>query len=267
MIPAVLSACFGAIGYGFGSVLEGAAARRATGLAVMLQPVFVLGILLDVGAWIASVVALQFLTVFTVQAILASSLAVTVLAARLVWGTPMTRSKLIAMVLVGSGLVAVVASTGAQSADAPPSQFEALSLICLLLLAAAVALVYSRTPPFLLALLAGLAFSGAALAARGLAPGDSIADFAGQPLLWGIVGFGIVGLIGYSRSLESGAVGGVTAVLWVVEVVVPGIIGVWIFGDAARPGFLGWKLIGLAVTLAGCVWLALEESRADEQAE
>ena len=65
--------------YGTASVLQAHAARRATGPAVLRHPAYLAGLACDGLAWAAQVVAMWRLPMFTVEAILAGSLAVTIL--------------------------------------------------------------------------------------------------------------------------------------------------------------------------------------------
>lgn len=260
IVVAVLAACLGAIGYGVGSVLEGVAAQRSSGLSVMIGPIYLAGVACDILAWFASIIALQHLTVFTVQAFLSGSLAVTVIAARIIMHTPVPGAKICAMALLFAGMVMVIVSTGPQAAARPPHGFALAMVVGVVVLSAAVTIFYIPKPPMVLSAAAGLAFSGAALAARGLHTSGHVLEALGNPLLWAIVGFGAAGLVAYTRSLESGAVGAVTSVVWVVEIIVPGLIGMWVFGDVARSGWEWAKVIGVALTLAGCVWLAMTDT-------
>ena len=119
------------------------------------------------------------------------------------------------------------------------------------------ALVYGRGSSVLLALVAGTGFSLAALAARAVHVGESRwRDLAVNPLVWVVVVAGILGALLYARSLERGEVGPATAALWVVEVVLPGLVGVAVLGDAVRPGWGLAALAGVAAAIGGCVVLA-----------
>lgn len=79
----------------------------------------------------------------------------------------------------------------------------------------------------------------------------------------GLLALGVAGAVLYARALEVGTVGTATAVLWVIEVVVPGLLGVVLLGDCVRPGFLALALGGVLAAIVGCVVLA--RSRTQEQ--
>ena len=57
-------------------------------------------------------------------------------------------------------------------------------------------------------------------------PRLSVGGVLTDHLVWGVVAFGLLGMVLYAQALGSGDVGSVTAALWVTEVVVPAIAGV-----------------------------------------
>ncbi|HST64014.1 MAG TPA: hypothetical protein VLM05_02400, partial [Mycobacteriales bacterium] len=89
-----------------------------------------------------------------------------------------------------------------------------------------------RYGPVRWALLAGLGFSGAALAARALH-----GPVLGQPLAYAVVVLGGLGAYGYAQALAAGGVTAVTGIVWAVEVVVPAGVGVGALGDTVRAGW------------------------------
>ena len=68
--------------------------------------------------------------------------------------------------------------------------------------------------------------------------------------------FGGIGTLAYARSLEGGAIGPATAVLWSVEVVVPGIARLAILGDTVRSGWALPAALAVLVTVGACIILA-----------
>lgn len=79
-------------------------------LHTLRQPLYLAGVGVDLLAWLLSVAALRTLPVYQVQAVLAGSLAVTVVAARVVLGARLRR------VDVAAVAVAAVAGTVAAAA-------------------------------------------------------------------------------------------------------------------------------------------------------
>ncbi|HEX7805908.1 MAG TPA: hypothetical protein VF413_07085, partial [Cellulomonas sp.] len=115
MSAALLAAVVGALLYGSGTVLQALAARRASGPAVLRHPWYLAGLGCDLLGWTASLVALRALPLFTVQALLAGSLVVTVLLARVVLGAPLRRVDGVAVVVVVGALVVLARAAGPES--------------------------------------------------------------------------------------------------------------------------------------------------------
>ncbi|UWP78892.1 hypothetical protein Dfulv_27380 [Dactylosporangium fulvum] len=256
---ALAFATAGAAGYGVASVLQSVGARRGAGLARTLRdPVYLGGIVLDLLAWLASLVALRALPVYQVQAVLAGSLAVTVVVARIWLSARMRPVDVAAVVVTVAALAALAVSSGPQGPARPPGVVR----LGLALAAVPVALAgwagARRGPPGLSAMLAGLAFGGAALSARAAtlpahplsSPLAALTVVVAEPLVWALAAFGVTGMLLYAHALEHGEVGPVTAVLWIVEVVVPSAVGVLLLGDTVRAG---WGMIAAAAVVATVV--------------
>jgi drug/metabolite transporter (DMT)-like permease len=251
------AAIAGTLLYGVASVAQSYAAQRASGAAVLRHPVYLVGLACDLLAWVASLVALRSLPLFAVQSLLAGSLAVTVVLAALVLHVPVGPAGRVATAGVVVGLVLVSRSAGPESTRPAPGWFVALLGGLLVAVVVAGVALYRRGGSIALAAVAALGFSGAALAARALAsaplgPVGLVAD----PVAWMVVAFGVVGAVLYARSLERGEVGPATAALWVIEVILPGGLGVLVLGDTVRPGTTVLALVGVALAIAGTVVLA-----------
>ena len=74
MTVGLIAALVGMFGYGIGSVLQAAAAARASGPAVLRHPAYLAGLTCDAVAWLASLAALRSLPLFVVQSLLAGEL-------------------------------------------------------------------------------------------------------------------------------------------------------------------------------------------------
>jgi len=255
MTLALVAALVGMLGYGVGSVLQAVGAERASGPAVLRHPAYLAGLTCDGVAWLASLVALRSLPLFAVQSVLAGSLAVTVLVARLVLGTRLRPRDVVAVAVVAASLVAIAGAAGAQSAQPAPRGFAAAALLGLLLAVGVTVALYRRGGSLALAALAGAAFSGAALCARAVHGPIGWALLV-DPIALSVAGFGAVGAVAYARSLERGPVGPATAVLWVIEVVLPGIVGLALLGDTVRAGWALPAVIAVVAACGACVALA-----------
>lgn len=58
----------------------------------------------------------------------------------------------------------------------------------------------------------------------------------GRPSTYLVVGFWVMGMVGFSAALACGDVGSVTAVFTVTEVVLPGLFGIGLLRDQVRAG-------------------------------
>lgn len=265
MTLALVAAVVAALGYGISTIMQAVATRRAQGLSALRQPLVIGALVIDGLAWLFSLLALDRLPLFVVQAIQASSVVVVVLLARVVLRTVLRAVDIGAVLLVVLALVTLAAGSGEQPAAAPPGGFVTTMVIGSALLAFATVIAYRLAPAWLLALLGGLGYSGAAITARGAHAAGDLLDAVLQPLALAIVICGAVGVLAYLRALERGSAGPLAAVLSVTEVVVPGVIGVAVLGDVVRDG---WAVpVGLALAAAVVACAVLASSPASSEAE
>ncbi|WP_168581460.1 hypothetical protein [Gephyromycinifex aptenodytis] len=250
MLLSVLAALLASAAMGAAAVAQAVAARRTAGLRVVLHPWYLTGGALDLAGWGLSLLAMQHLPLLAVQTVLAASLALTVVLSSVVLGVRPAPSIWMAVILVCLACAVVVAA----SLPGPPTHSPAgLPFVAGAGLALAVILaVYGYRHPSTAgcALIAGLAYSGSAVAARAL-PSLSLGMVFSEPLVALIVGFSLVGTVMFARALETrrDAVNEASAWLWVTEMVVPSIIGIVVLGDQVRPGWAIPALlaVGLAV--------------------
>jgi drug/metabolite transporter (DMT)-like permease len=266
----LLLAALGALGYGLASVLQASGARTsAGGLHTLAAPTYLAGLVLDLLAWVASLAALRSLPVYEVQAILAGSLAVTTLTARVVLSYRLRRAELVAIGVTLAALVAIALSAGPQHpvAVGPAGQW-ALVVVALVVAVCGWLAARSRHAGTT-GTLAGLAFGGAAVCARALPlPADPWADLLGtlghvasNPIAWALAGFGVSGMLLYAQALEHGDVGPVTALLWIAEVVAPSAAGVLLLHDSVRSGWLPVAALGTAAAVLAAAVLAVAPGR------
>jgi drug/metabolite transporter (DMT)-like permease len=244
-----------------GAILQGEGARRATRKRpAFIQPRYLAGIFTDLVAWGFAVLALRHLPVFAVQAVIGGTIALTaVIGARLI-GARLPTSTRIAVALCLAGLVLVAASAGSEPPHFRQRGVDVVLLVSLLLLAVAVLALRQGKHAWPLALVSGMGFGGTALSVRAAhvqtGDGFDLAQLLAQPSTYLVVGFWLVGMVGYTAALSRGDVGAVTAVFTVTEVLIPGMAGILLLGDPVRPGW-GWVLaLGLAMAVAGTVVIA-----------
>lgn len=122
--------------------------------------------------------------------------------------------------------------------------------IALFVVVGAAVLSYSHPRTAGCAVLAGLGYSGAAVAARAV-HGAPIQMLLAEPLVWLIAGFAAVGAVMFARALETraDAVNEASAWLWVIEIVVPSLVGVLLLGDLVRPGWTIPTVVAIAAAI------------------
>jgi len=252
---ALAIAVFGAVCYAAASILQAVAARRSTSTVKTLgHPLYLLGIGCDMLAWVGSMIALRELAVYVVESILAGSLALTVVAARLILKSRL-RKRDVAAVVASLGALTVLAMSAGPQHNVEASAGLRLGFCTA---AAAVALLgWGATKtgsPGLVAALGGLCLGGAALTGRALPSAPM--DIATDPLTLALVVFAVTGMMMYAHALHIGQVGPVTAVHWAAEVIAPSAVALLLLGDTVRAGWhlpaavAGLITVGAAVLLA-----------------
>lgn len=265
MIVSLLCAVGSAVAYGTSTLMQAVATRRTHGLAAVTTPLVVGAFVVDGLGFLLSLLALESLPLFAVQSIMASMLVVVVVGARFVLHARLRRLDVVAVAVVIAALVLIGLGSGEQPAVEPPASFERAMLIATGCLVVVALVLYRAGPGWALAAVGALGFSGAAIAARASHHHDGLWAVLWQPMTACIVVCGIIGALWYLRSLERIAVGPSAAILSVIEVVVPGAVGVLVLGDSLANGMLPGVVVGLVLAISGCVVLAL--SPANQAAE
>jgi drug/metabolite transporter (DMT)-like permease len=267
MIIGLLAAALSAVCYGIASVLQASAARiepDAGGVDARLlarlarRGPFVLGMALDLVAFIAQFAALRYLAVFVVQAVQAGNLAVTAVVAVPLLGARLAGREWAAIVAVCGGLVLLAIAAGSERADPVGMAVRWWLLVAAILMVVAglaVGRMTARFAPVILGFVAGLGFGIVALAARVLTDlkfGHLIRD----PALYALVIGGVVSFLFYATALQRFAVTTVTAAVIIAETLFPSLVGVIVLGDRTRPGFIPVAVAGFVVAIAGAILLA-----------
>ncbi|MER5863211.1 hypothetical protein [Kitasatospora sp. NPDC002040] len=262
MFLGLTTALVATVCFGFASVFQARGARAVprearlrAGLVARLVRSwpFVLGTVLDVAGFALSIIALRSLPLFLVQAVTNASLAVTAGAAVRLLGVRLRPRDLAGIAAVVAGLILLAAASGAEGRDSagPLFHFALLAAtLAMLLLTAVLSRWDGDWAAAGLGLLAGVGFGVTSLAVRVLdlsGPADLLTDPAGYALALGGVG----GYLAYALALQRGSVTAATAASTVSETFAPGLVGVLVLGDQARPG-LGWLAVaGFLVAVGG----------------
>jgi drug/metabolite transporter (DMT)-like permease len=246
---------FGAFAFAAASIFQAIGARRSTGMANTLRhPLYLLGTFLDLLAWGCSMVALSELAVYLVESVLAGSLAVTVVAARVILKSRLRGIDVVAVAVSVVALTVLAMSAGPQETVETSAMLRMAFCGAALLIALLGWVATKFAPPGVVAGFAGLCLGGAALVGRALTFPDGAFDSLGSgvlavltsPLIGALLVFGVAGMVLYADALQRGSVGPVTAVLWIAEVIAPSAVAVTFLGDTVRPG---WEMASMGAGL------------------
>jgi len=252
------------LGYGVGSVLQSVGARQteeATGLGgvarILRQLPYLVGLGLDGLAFLANAVALQRLPLFLVQSVLVGSVGVTALVAAL-RGQRLGRRDWGSLVVLVAGLVLLCVTADPRPA-APLALAGQRVLLAATVVPVAVGLVglrlRARPAAVVLAAAAGLAWTGVALASRAFSAEHLTWSAVAHPLVWTVVVQGVLGTVFFALALQRGDVTRVTAVTFVLELLVPSLLGLVLFGDGVLPGLGPLAGLGFVLAVGGTVSL------------
>jgi drug/metabolite transporter (DMT)-like permease len=112
-----------------------------------------------------------------------------------------------------------------------------------------------RRSSLVLAAAAGLAWTGVAVAARGVSAHRIDLQLLAHPLVWTILIQGVIGTVFFALALQRGSVTAVTAMTFVLEMVFPSAIGLWLFGDTVAHGHGLSAVVGFVLAIGGTLSL------------
>lgn len=211
-------------------------------------------------------VAIDLVPLYLAQAGIAASLPITALVSARVLRERLRPPDWLAIVATGVGIALLAVDSGeAGSTDSGTGFVVGLYA----LLAALIVLGFlayrgrGRVSGAVLSLLSGLGYSGTTLGARVL----GTPDWSTRTVSVGVVMTlcGVLGFWLYSFALQRVPVAAATAPLVLAETVAPAIAGVAVLGDGVSSGAWPLIVIGLAMAMAGAIWLAGFEGRTLER--
>ncbi|GAA3575847.1 hypothetical protein GCM10022197_36170 [Microlunatus spumicola] len=194
---------------------------------------------------------------FLVQSVLVGSVGVTAVIAAL-RGQRLGRRDWLSLAALGAGLVLLCVTADPRPAAPllPAGQWWLLvATVVPVALGLAGLRLRGRTSAVVLAASAGLAWTGVALASRAFSAEPLAWSALVHPLVWTVVVQGVLGTVFFALALQRGAVTTVTAVTFVLELVVPSLLGLWLFGDGVLPGQAPLAVLGFVLAVGGTVSL------------
>ena len=263
-LAAALVAC---VCYGVASVLQAVGARRVE-RAEQIDPrllvrvlgslPFLAGTALDAVGLGFNLYALRTLTLFTVQAVVNTNLAVTAVAAVLLLHSKPERRDKVAVGAVVGGLVLLCLASGPEGTGTFDTEHRYGLLIAAAALVATaiiVANVLKQVHPAILGGLAGFLFGLFGISVRvipSLHPGRMITD----PAVYAAIIASVTGFLFFAAALQRGSVTAATAALVVGETAVPALVGLLALGDTTRRGFAPIGVAGFLLAVGGALALS-----------
>jgi hypothetical protein len=256
-------AVLAAVASGGGSILESAGVRRAGAfggspqdlVAVRRQPLYFLGVGVDLLGFAFAAAALHRLPLFLVQSVLAFSVGVTATISAFL-GVRLATAGWAALGVGAVGLVLLGVS-------AEPGPAQLLSPGWKLLLPAAAipitALAFHaqhrdhRWSALVLGFCTGLGFSVVGISARTLDTSGPAWHLVLEPAIWAMIVNGLVAAVTFALALQRGRATAVTAIMFTTNTAVSSVIGVTVLDDRVRDGFTAAAVAGFVLAVAGAI--------------
>jgi len=256
-------AVLAALASGSGSVLESLGVRRASAYGgrsmdlvnLRRQPVYFLGIAVDLVGFLLAAVALRQLPLFLVQSMLAFSVGVTATISA-VMGTRLASAGWVALGIGAAGLVLLGVSADPGPARPLPPQWRWLLLAMAVPIAAIAFRAHRRRAAPLLAFGAGLGFCVVGVSARTLKPPDLWWRWILEPSMWAILLNALAAAVLFAMALQKTGATANTAILFTTNTVLSSLIGVLYLDDRVRDGFTVAAVMGFICAIAGAVGTA-----------
>jgi hypothetical protein len=270
-------AVLAALASGSGSILESVGVRRASAYGgtsadlvnLRRQPIYFLGLGVDLLGFLFAAVALRELPLFLVQSLLAFSVGVTATISAFM-GTRLAAAGWVALFVGAVGLVLLGVSADPGPAAPLPPQWRWL-LVAMALPVAGIAFYAQRRggrrSAALLAFGAGLGFSFVGVSARILPPPAETWRLVLEPSVYAILINALVAAVLFAMALQRTGATANTAILFTTNTVLSSLIGVLYLDDQVRHGFLAAAIVGFVCAIAGAVGTAHYAAIASHQAD
>jgi drug/metabolite transporter (DMT)-like permease len=223
---------------------------------------YLLGLALDGGSFVLTVVAVQNLPLFVAEPIIAINVVITALIERLLFQHRLRGVAWVAIagILVGLSLLALSgAPERAHTAVAAVRWMVILLPLGVAGIGSVVATRNQHSATVALGVLDGVAFGGTAVAARMLVVPQAFWQIVLSPLLWSMLAYGLVGLLLYTIALQRSHASIVGASTTAAQSIVPIVVGIAFLGDSARNGAWSLAVAGMVLTLAGTLTIAFSK--------
>jgi drug/metabolite transporter (DMT)-like permease len=220
---------------------------------------YMLGTTLDLASGALILFAVHILPLFLAQSIVASSVTITFLIERFILHRYSHGRAYIAVGLVFIGLVLLAFTAVPETVHALPAASRwgiVAGMLPLALLGALVSRSHHRYSAPALAVLAGTAFGGVAIAGRVLLFPEPLWHIVTEPLLYAFVGYGLMGILFFTLGLQRATATALATVMVITETVIPAIVGVLLLGDRVHQGLWPVAIAGIVAAVSGAAMLS-----------
>ena len=263
----LMAALVASLCYGVASVLQAVGARRVERteqidhrllVRVLSSLPFLVGTGLDAVGLCFNLFALRHLTLFTVQALVNTNLAVTAVTAVLLLHASMIRRDKLAVTGVIFGLVMLCLAAGPEGSGTVAIGARYGLLVASAALAAVaivVANVFKQVHPAVLGALAGFLFGIFGISVR-VIPSLAVERLVTDPAAYAAIIASVTGFTFFAGALQRGSVTATTAALVVGETTIPALVGLIALGDTTRHGFVPLGIAGFLLAVGGALALS-----------
>ena len=223
------------------------------------QVPYSLGIVLDLIGGVCTLLAVNRLPLFVVQAIIACCVVLTAFLERIFLKRKLHGRTYYASLIVLAGLVCIATAAHSEKTAVVGTDLRyTIAFLPLLLIAIGAVAIKAehRASAFVLAALSGCAFGGVSIIGRILVYPHPLWLLAKDALPWSLVVYGALGIFFFTAALQRTLATVVNGVMTSAQTVVPLIIGVTLLGDTARHGLWLPLWLGCLLVTCGCAYIA-----------
>lgn len=220
---------------------------------------YMFGTALQAVGWILGLIALRVLPVFLVQSILAGSIVITAFAEKIFMRQIFNRFIYVSMLVILGGLVllSLIAEPGRLPAQNHSLIFGIeLAPIAILLLGIAAVLIKNRLSPVALAVLSGAAFGGTALVGRIIHYPTPFWEVIVNPLLWTLLGYGIIGQYLMTVALQRASGTMTNALMILTGTLGPTLVSLFLFNEVQAQKSEIFVIVGSVLIVCGSILIA-----------
>jgi drug/metabolite transporter (DMT)-like permease len=225
---------------------------------------YVIGIILDLLAWILTLIAVHNLPLFLVQPIIACSIIVTLLIERFLLKHKLTSGFIGSVSIILFGLILLAISSSPEKSQTISHTLKwliVLGPILLLVLGAIFSKVQKHYSTLVISALSGIAFGGVSIAGRVLVIKPPYIHIIYSSLMFAIIAYGLIGILFFTMALQRTLASVVSSTMIASETLIPIIIGIGFLGDHPRHNLWPIVYIGIVLTLTGTILISLSSQQ------